>query len=289
MKDDLAPGVDAPGSADRRSIHAFDDSLRLEEGVDGRWLGELDRRWWITAGPNGGFLGSLCLRALQQVVGKRQPRTLCVHFPGRATAGPVEMEVRVDKKGRRMTFASGRMWQSRKLLSTFLGVFSDPSDTDAFDDSPMPDVGMPEDLHELSVPDTMVPPFSRRFEYRIASGFTPFSGADRADGVGWIRFKEGRPVDSLMMPTIADAFFPAVFAKLNAPADVPTIDLTVHFRTTLPLQHGWLLGRFRTTRLLEGFFEEDGEIWARDGTLIAQSRQLALLRPFDSSQPVEIQ
>jgi hypothetical protein len=157
MKDDLALGVGASRSVDRRGVHVFDDSLRLEKGVDGRWLGELDRRWWIVAGPNGGFLGSLCLRALQQVVGNRQPRTLSIHFPTRATEGPVELEVQVDRDGRTLTFASGRMWQSGKLLGTFLGAFAASSDSIAFDDSPMPDVEMPEDLHDLPVPDQMIP------------------------------------------------------------------------------------------------------------------------------------
>ena len=32
-----------------------------------------------------------------------------------------------------------------------------------------------------------------------------------------------------------------------------------------------------TREIHEGFFVEDGLIWARDGTLIAKSRQLAIL------------
>jgi acyl-CoA thioesterase len=263
--------------------HVFDESLRLTERSDGHLYGELDTRWWIVAGPNGGFLCSLCLHALQHVVGdQRQPRTLSVHFPGRATEGPIQFEVQLDKEGRAFTFASGRMWQSGRLLSTFLGAFAPAGDPVSFDDSPMPDVKMPEDLYDMMVPDEMIPEFSRHFDYRVASEFALFSGADRAEATGWVRFKVERFVDALMIPTIADAFYPAVFAKLNAPADVPTIDLTVHFRATLPLPYDWLLGRFRTSHLAEGFFEEDGEIWSRDGTLVAQSRQLALLRPFDS-------
>jgi hypothetical protein len=33
---------------------------------------------------------------------------------------------------------------------------------------------------------------------------------------------------------------------------------------------------FRTRTAREGFLEEDGEIWSADGTLLAQSRQLAI-------------
>jgi len=39
------------------------------------------------------------------------------------------------------------------------------------------------------------------------------------------------------------------------------------------------LARFRTRLAHEGFFDESGLIWAQDGTVLAQSRQLALLLP----------
>jgi acyl-CoA thioesterase len=63
---------------------------------------------------------------------------------------------------------------------------------------------------------------------------------------------------------------------------VPTVDLTVHFRAPLPLPDSppdaWVLAVVRSRLVRDGFVEEDGEIWSRDGTLIAQSRQFALLR-----------
>ena len=61
---------------------------------------------------------------------------------------------------------------------------------------------------------------------------------------------------------------------------VPTVDLTIHFRVG-PAASGpraddaFVLAAFRTTVAADGFLEEDGEIWAPDGTLLAQSRQLA--------------
>jgi hypothetical protein len=41
-----------------------------------------------------------------------------------------------------------------------------------------------------------------------------------------------------------------------------------------------VLGRFRTAAAVNGTMEEDGELFLADGTLLAQSRQLALLAPF---------
>jgi acyl-CoA thioesterase len=62
---------------------------------------------------------------------------------------------------------------------------------------------------------------------------------------------------------------------------MPTVDLTIHFRSTLPLEGSsagdHLLAVFRAREAREGFFEEDGEIWTPDGTLVAHSRQLAVL------------
>lgn len=267
-------GLTAPG-------HVFDRSLRLDDAGDGRLRGELDRRWWVVSGPNGGFLSSLRLHALQQVVGRaRQPRTLSLQFPGRATEGPVEIEAQLEKEGRSFTFASGRMWQAGKLLVAFLGAFAGAREATTFDDAPMPSVQPPEDLQGAAIPDAMIPEFSRNFEYRPVSEMNLFSGAARADATGWIRFADERPVDDLMIATAMDAFYPAIFTKLTSFADVATIDLTVHFRATLPLPYDWLLGRFTTDRLTEGFCEEDGVVWSRDGTLLAQSRQLAVLRPL---------
>jgi acyl-CoA thioesterase len=79
---------------------------------------------------------------------------------------------------------------------------------------------------------------------------------------------------------------------LTALAPAPTIDLTVHFRSPLPLPDSLLLGRFTSTLVRDGFFEEDGQLWAPDGSLVAQSRQLGLLlgaqAPPQDSEPDQV-
>ena len=42
------------------------------------------------------------------------------------------------------------------------------------------------------------------------------------------------------------------------------------------------LARFSSGLIHEGFFEEDGVIWAADGTVLAQSRQLGIVMPSEA-------
>lgn len=80
---------------------------------------------------------------------------------------------------------------------------------------------------------------------------------------------------------VAPCTHPAVFARLPERMGVPTVDLTVHLRSICALQQlkpdDWIAVRFSTTVATEGFLEEDGELWTPDGTLVAHSRQLALI------------
>ena len=58
-------------------------------------------------------------------------------------------------------------------------------------------------------------------------------------------------------------------------ARVPTIELTVHIRA-VPAP-GWLRTVMSTRFLMDGYLEEDGEIWDSTGTLVAQSRQFGMI------------
>jgi acyl-CoA thioesterase len=120
-----------------------------------------------------------------------------------------------------------------------------------------------------------------RFELRPALGAAMFAGAGEAITGGWLRFAEARATDAVALAMLADAWWPSPWVRLREPVAAPTIDLTVHFRApraaaALPAGEP-VLAVFRSTTAADGFFEEDGELWTRDGVLLAQSRQLALL------------
>src|SRR5690606_2695347 len=60
---------------------------------------------------------------------------------------------------------------------------------------------------------------------------------------GWIRFRDGAPVDLLALPLLADAFPPSLYGALGPVGWVPTVELTVHLRRHP--RPGWVRGEFR--------------------------------------------
>ena len=58
---------------------------------------------------------------------------------------------------------------------------------------------------------------------------------------------------------------------------MPTIELTTHIRAR-PAP-GWLRVVLRTRLLVDGYLDEDAEVWDEEDRLVAMSRQLALLQP----------
>lgn len=60
----------------------------------------LDRSWWSWAGPHGGLVAALLLRAAAAVAGEgRSPRALSVQFLSAAPEGTVDLTTRVLRDG----------------------------------------------------------------------------------------------------------------------------------------------------------------------------------------------
>jgi acyl-CoA thioesterase len=145
-----------------------------------------------------------------------------------------------------------------------------------------PEVAAPGELH-VAPEHPLAPPIARRIALEPVFGPAPLSGADDALVGGWLRLAEPRVPDAAAIAFYTDAWIPSPWTRLTEPAPAPTIDLTIHFRARLPLAGADpvspVLARFCSSTARDGFFEEDGAVWSQDGTLLAQSRQLGILRP----------
>ena len=251
---------------------------------------EVSPAWRAGRGPHGGYVAAIVLRALIEALddAARAPRSLTIHYPRAPTPGPVQIRVVRERHGRSLSTLSARMEQDGAPVALALAAFSRPwGDTDTAE-LPLPDVAPPDpgrETHDVlaqRIEQGQVPRFLRHLVVQPRIGPPPFAGADGPMEVGaWVGVREPTAgLDATALALFSDALYSPPFVRLAQPATSPTIDLTVHFRSDLEALTGskeLCFARFRSTLLHEGFFEEDGVIWAADGTVLAQSRQLAIL------------
>ena len=290
MVDSSPPGTESSlGTFDRDTAVA----LQEESGPERLFAAEVSPDWRAGRGPHGGYLAAMLLRALIETVadaarvGGRAPRSLSIHYARAPDPGPVSIRTTIERAGRSLSTLSARMEQDGSLVALVLAAFSVPWSAPELRDLEMPDVAPAEPEREAGTLRAYgAPPFTSHLILQPRIGALPFTGSEQPMEIGgWLGLAEPRPVDALSLAFFSDALFSPPFIRFTEPATSPTVDLTIHFRTSLPRlgdtdPDELCLARFRTGLLHEGFFEEDGVIWAADGTVLIQSRQLAIVLPI---------
>lgn len=250
---------------------------------------EVAADWRAGRGPHGGYLAAMLLRALVEAVDDpaRAPRSLTIHYARAPEPGPAKIVTTLERQGRSLSTLSARMTQGEHLIALVLAAFSVPWGGPEFSEVQMPTVDPADPSRQgVKLIEHGGPEFARHIVLQPRMQGMPFAGAEQQMEVrGWLGLAEPRPIDALSLAFFSDALIPAPYMRLGEPAAVPTVDLTVHFRTHMPRVSApdpaeLCLAMTRTELLHDGFFVEDGNIWAADGTLLAQSRQLAIVIPF---------
>ncbi len=279
----------APGFFDRDTAVSLVEELAGGGGGPhvARYEAEVSPYWRAARGPHGGYLAAMLLRALRESVRdpERSPRSLTVHYARSPQPGPVSISVTHEREGRSLSTLSARMEQDGRLMALALAAFSVPWSAPEEIDLRMPDVAPPGEHEQWAwiaqaVDRGLAPEFLRQLVVVPRIGEVPFSGSREPMQVGaWLGLRdEERAHDAIALALFSDSLYPPPFTRLREPMIAPTIDLTIHFRASpAPGASGPCFALFACTAVHEGLFESDGVIWAADGTLLAQSRQLAIL------------
>lgn len=276
-------------------LGAFDrDTAVRQRSHDGSafvFAADVSPEWRAGRGPHGGYLAAMLLRALVKTVADpaRSPRSLTIHYARAPDPGPVTILTSIERSGRSLSTLSARMEQDGKLVALALAAFSVPWTAQEIAELAMPEVAAPDRAREPIHGNHGAPLFTRHLLLQPRIGAVPFSGSDEPMAFGaWLGLVQPRPIDALALAFFCDALLPTPFIRLTDPAVSPTVDLTIHFRTgqpgeAMPKPEELCFAHSTTGVLHEGFFDEDCVIWAPDGTVLAQSRQLALVIPLPSS------
>jgi len=262
--------------------HPFDADTALEERGDGRWRGWAPEHWFVARGPNGGYLAAVAARAAEARAG-RPLRSLALHFVAAPAVGPLDVSVTLEREGRTYSAASIRLEQEGAPMTLGLATLGElPEEGVAWQASTRPEALPVEDTRPVPPDESNVPAFMRNYDMRWATrgdGEVPGSG-------GWIRTREPRLLDAPLVAAMTDAWAPSAFVALGRFVAAPTLDLAIHIRRTLPpagmTPSDHVLGHFTSRHAVAGVWAEDGELWTPGGELIAQSRQLALVRELPS-------
>ncbi|MCU1599455.1 MAG: acyl-CoA thioesterase [Frankiales bacterium] len=237
---------------------------------------ELDDRWSIGGRPHGGYL---LREAVRPALTEQHPDPLVVsaHFLRSPDPGTAQLQVETLRVGRRVSQLRTRVVQhgetvlETQVTTTALSADAEPHWTRSEPPSLLP----VEDA--LRAPHEPVPGFrvghlefvDSRYDPEHARLGTPHLVPGELQA--WLRMADG-PTTPLDLLVLADALQPTA-AGLGVPGWFPTLELTVYVRA-IPAD-GWLVGRHRTQELVDGWFDEDCELWDSRGRLVCQARQLA--------------
>ncbi len=259
--------------------HLFDTDTHVEPAGDDVYAAALTDSWNALGGvPNGGYLLAVCLNALAHELPLPDPVVVSATYLRPGAAGPAEVHTEVVRAGRRVATGEARLVQDGREIVRAVATFADLAGARgptvmraAPPDLPAPDTAR--DLMEGAPPLPGVN-ITERFEYRAAAlpGWARGKPSGDPDLAFWMRFRGGRDADPIALAAMVDGAAPAVL-EAGVPGSA-TIELTVHIRAR-PAP-GWLACRTVTRHLIDGFHEEDFEIWDSTGALVAQSRQFAL-------------
>lgn len=268
----------------------FDRALLVEERPEepGTYDGHLGEGWQIGAGVNGGMLLATCgnaLRAAFTADGHPDPVSVSAYYLSASRPGPATFRTQVLRRGRSMSTGAVSLVQADehgheveriRALATYADLEATEGDvrtTATPPDLPPPDECVPNDVAPTSFKDQAT--LLERLDLRLdpaCAGWAVGKPSGRGLIQGWLRLRDGREPDPLMLLLAADALPPVTF-DLGLFGWTPTLELTVHLRAR-PAP-GWLRVTHSTKNFAGGFLEEDAEVWDSTGRLVAQSRQLA--------------
>ena len=256
----------------------FTQDTQLERAGDDGFVANLTDRWDALGGvPNGGYLLAVCGRALDEVLPLPDPIVMSAFYLRRAEPGEARLSTEVVRAGRRLATGEVRLVQNGQETVRAVASFGDLDATSGRTTmlQAAPDLPPPEECIDPSI-EGGIPgvTIADRYDYRAATlpGWVQGTPSGRSSLEFWMRLKGRTEHEPLTMLALVDAAAPAVL-ELGEFAS-STVELTVHVRAKAA--PGWLACRSSTRHVINGYHEEDFEIWDSRGNLVAQSRQLAL-------------
>lgn len=263
--------------------HRLDMATALKAGPEGRLTGTTSDHYWNFAGPFGGYLAALLMRAVMEDARRLGPPVAqTVNFCGPLAKGSFEIALQMDRGGKATQHWSARLLQGDATVATSTIVCANRRETFAHQTVAMPQVPPPEAV-PLAVPPPNLP-WLGSYAFRFIEGAPVFGSAPRTDGqLGssrtalWLADNPERPLDHVALSSLADCFVLRLVQMRGGLAPMSTVSMTTYFHATdaeIAAQgSAHLLGIADSKRFVANFHDQSMELWGRDGRLLASGIQ----------------
>lgn len=232
--------------------------------------------WQQGRGAFGGLITGLMVRALEAHQPDRPLRSLTSELCGPVMPGEVTLAVESLRVGSAVSTVTVRVIQGGEVQAHGVGVLGKQRVTDREHLELKPPTPTPwKDVEIIPVAPPFGPDFAQAFEFRPTSPL-PFTGVLDARVEGWVKPKSpGTRRDASFLAACADAYWPTMFSREDAPRPMATIAYTLQpiagfegLNPEAPVFH-----RANLVVARDGYFVEFREIWGEDGRLLGLNQQ----------------
>jgi acyl-CoA thioesterase len=274
----------------------FDTTCDLALVSPGVYERDIDQTWFGWEGQFGGYVLAMALEACRHHVANpnHSERMLSMQFLRRFPEGRFRAEVTTEREGRTVTNVTFRLFVDNKLCGVGQALFGSVRPSETFSLAEPPELTLP-DPGEAPQPSPIPVKATERFRYwpRDAGGTGSMnSGQEHTEVGGWMALSEPGGADERFLMSVADAYAPVFLLRSTKPAIGGTIDFTAHFRQSPPASvvRGDEPVRvvLRSSLMLDGYVDEDAEVWSAAGDLLLTSRQMRYSQLIDAEEAAKL-
>jgi acyl-CoA thioesterase len=264
-------------------MHPLDQATALTRTDADRLAGQTSDAYWNFAGPFGGYVAALFMRAVMDDARRLGPPIAqTVNFCGPIAKGAFDIAVVLERGGKATQHWSLRLIQEGQVLATASIVCANRRDTFAHLVAQHPTVPPPDAVPAMPANGRL--PWLDAYTFRFVEGGPEFGAKPRAaDDLGssrtvlWLADKPARPLDFVALSALSDCFILRLVQMRRTMVPMSTVSLTTYFHADadeLAAQGAApILGIADAKRFSANFHDQSMELWSSAGTLLANGIQ----------------
>jgi len=266
--------------------HPFDTALELDfsETRAGSARGQTSPDYANMVGPFGGLTAAAIVAAISAHPDRLgDPVSLTVNYAAPIDDGDFDIVLRAVRTNRTNQHWIAELSQAGDIKTTATAVFGIRRSTWSDTEPQPPSAPDPEDAVQQDISSFVV--WTRNYEMRFVEGALPGDGAGESPestSTLWVRDHPRRALDFPALTALCDVFYPRVFLRRGQFIPAGTISFTVYFHAEADdlARQGddFLLATARAQRFSGGYFDQNAQLWGRDGTLLATTHQVVYFK-----------